>query len=201
MTLGILPSSIQTLLVVGPIYNKIDKLQTIEKLLPQYDWVIFNDSIASLNNDTDHILLFMEKIDKLSDSGKMTYIKGSQDYGFIHSANLLDSASLKIESWLRTKPNVVMADFKGQYQLIVTSGGIPPHLNNLNMLEDNIEISFAPHPHQTYTGGLGYVICNSPLTKWAPKYYRYSVQLGNTKEGRVYALNINSHGIRRTILV
>jgi hypothetical protein len=196
-----LPKSLQKLLVVGPVYNKLNKIDEIEKLLPEHDWTIFNDSISFADNNISTVVSQIERMDQLLASGKVIYNVGNIDWTLANQMDILQPDQLRIAQWIQSKPNVVTANLDGSFQLIVVSGGIPPHIVSHKQLDDNMEVSFVPHPHQTYTGGLGYVICNGPLTPWAPKFYRYSVQIGNTLEGQVYALQIDRNGVKRTILV
>lgn len=201
MTIFTLPKSIQKLLVVGPVYNKTNKLDEIEKLLPEHDWIILNDSISFDNHNYHSIKSQTTRIDRLLATGKVVYNVGNIDLTIASQMDILNPDQLKIAQWIQNKSNVVVANFNGSFQLIVVSGGIPPHIVNYEQLENNLEVSFATHPHDTYTGGLGYVISNQPCTKWAPKFYRYSVQIGNTLKGQVYALKIDRNGVQRTILI
>lgn len=201
MALFTLPKFIQNVLVVGPIYNKLDKLEKIKQLMTSYDWIVFNDSITyniDICSDNNPQIKLM---DQLLSSGKATYNIGKIDLLLASKLNIFNSTQSKIESWIRNKPNVVKIDFNSSFQLLVVSGGIPVNITKQEQLESNIEISFMIHCHQTYTGGLGYVISNFPLTQSAPTYYRYSSQIGNAVDGQVYALEINRNGVQKTILI
>src|SRR5271154_4309866 len=161
MTALTLPQSLENLLVVGPIYNKLDKLDEIEKLLPQYDWIVFNDNISFTDNNLLTTLSQIRRMDQLLASGKVVYNVGNMDLAMANQMDIWDPDQLTIAEWIQNKPNVVIADFDGSFQAVVLSGGIPSHITDREQLIDNIEVSFAIHPHETYSGGLGYVICNS----------------------------------------
>lgn len=192
-----LPKFIQKVLVVGPIHNKLDKLDVLEKMLPEFDQVVINGILSIVDYNLSIDQQTINRISQLQSTGKVVCNMSGADLLF---AGKLDPSD-PIENWIRSKPNVVLIDFGGSFQCVVVNGGIPPHITTQEQLVNSIEVSFAPHPHETYSGGLGYVICNSPLTKWAPKFYRYSVQLGNTPEGQVYAFKLDRNGIQRTILL
>src|SRR5271163_997978 len=185
MTALTLPQSLQNILVVGTIYNKLNKLDKIESLLPQYDWIVFNDSISFTDNNISSVVSQIKRMDQLLASGKVVYNVGNMDLTLANKMDIWDPDQLTIAEWIQNKPNVVMIDFDGSFQVVILSGGIPSHITHREQLEDNIEVSFATHPHEIYSGGLGYVICNGPLTPWAPKFYRYSVQIDNTLAGQV----------------
>lgn len=201
MVLYALPKNLKNVLVVGPIYNRLDKLDELEKILSDFDYVVINDNISFGSENYYSVESSINRRNDLLSTGKVVYNVGGADLIYAGKLDILDPVQSKIEKWIRARPNVVLIDFNGSFQCLVVDGGIPSHITTQEQLTDNIEVSFAPHSHETYSGGLGYVICNSPLTKWAPKFYRYSVQLGNTPEGQVYAFKVDRNGIRRTILL
>jgi len=120
---------------------------------------------------------------------------------FASQLNVLDPVQLKIEKWICTKPNVVIANFNHNFQCIVVSGGIPSHVVQLEQLTNNIEVSFVIHPHREYSGGLGYVVCNYPAADPLPAYFPYSAAIGRTSLGQLYALQLDRNGVRRSILL
>lgn len=202
MSLLHLPVPFHNILVISPIYNKINKIQEIKKMSSEYDWIIFNDGITQPNDSRENIIQRMSIIDELIACNKAIYNIGNLDYLTRYQLDILNSQDLYIDRWLKDKPNLTVVNFDNSYQLLITSGGIPNHCQTIDQLVSNgTESSFTIHPHETYSGGLGYVISNQPYTKWVPKYYRYSVQIGNTIDGQVYALKINKYGIQRTLIV
>lgn len=204
MTALTLPKSIQKLLVVGPIYDQMDKLSKIYKLLPEYDWIIFNGGItchlANLYGIFETIGM-LDRMDSLLSSGKVVYNVDGSDLERASILDIIDPQQLKIGEWIRKKSNVVLADFGGSFQVVVVSGGIPTHITQREQLMDNIEISFAIHPHEIYTGGLGYVVCNHPAAYLRPIFFRYSVGIGRAPWGQLYALELDRNGVQKTILV
>ena len=201
MDLITLPKSLHNLLVVGPIYNKLSKLDELEKMLPNYDWIVINDSCATDQDNFPSIEMSIKRREKLLSTGKIVITVSRKDLVYAGSLNLSDSQQSKIESWFRAQPNIVLANFGESFRCLIVNGGIPSHISNIDELTNNIEISFAQHPHEKYSGGLGYVISNTPITQWAPRFYAYSAQIANTIDGQVYAFHIDRNGIQRTILI
>ncbi len=193
------------LLVVGPLYDQIGKLETIQKLTDQYDQVILNGNITYPSHDLDQV---QERINKLQElpSTKVIYNLGSLDLQLLkHLADTNQSPD--ILKWLKSKGNVVMVEFISQSRLIVTGGGLTPKMN-IQDLHNSIETSFVSHInnvpwHQSYGGAFGYVISNNPLTQSSPQFYDFSAQIGNQyqKETPVYALQVESHGVGKAILL
>jgi hypothetical protein len=201
MTLLTLPKSIQNLLIVGPIYHKLDKLKIIERKLPLYDWIIINDSITCAGDNISSIKSQIAVMDQLLAGNKVIYNVGKMDLMTATKMNFLDRDQFQIAHWIRTKSNVVRVNFADSFQLLVMSGGFCSNINSYQQLNDNLEVSFIIHPHQIYTGGLGYVVSNLPLTKSKPSYHNYSAQIGNTVDGEVYALEVNRNGVQKSILL
>lgn len=201
MALLTLPKSLRNLLVVGPIYDKLSKLDELEKMLPDYDWIVINDHISLDHHNHHSIETSINRRDKLLSTGKVVINISHADLVYASSLDLLDPLQCKIEGWLRARPNIVLADFDKSFHCLIVDGGIPPHISRLEELNNNMEVSFIPHPHETYSGGLGYVVSNTPMTKGKPQFYSYSAQIGNTPEGQVYAFKMDRNGIRRTILL
>jgi hypothetical protein len=78
---------------------------------------------------------------------------------------------------------------------------------NREKLLDNLETSFVSLIngqiwHNLYGGGYGYIISNNPLTQQSPKFYNFSMQMGNIYNGsetKVYAQEIDQFGLKDTI--
>ena len=201
MALLTLPKSLRNLLVVGPIYDKLSKLDELEKMVPDYDWIVINDYIALDHHNHHSIETSIKRRDQLLSTGKVVINISHSDLVYSSSLDLSDPLQSKIESWFRARPNIVLANFGSSFRCLIVNGGIPHHISRLGELDGNMEVSFVPHPHETYSGGLGYVISNTPMTEWAPRFYAYSAQIGNTPKGQVYAFKMDRNGVRRTILV
>lgn len=189
----------QKLLVIGPIWQS-QKLSRLSEMLLEYDWIVINGGLSYPVEDT---LYKIETISNLMQSGKVVYNLDDTDLSFISRIDISNSDHLYIERWLKMKPNVVVANFPNTFRINIVNGGIPSSLTH-GQLADNLEVSFVSDDwHDKYSGGLGYVISNYPLTTWAPKFHRYSVQMGNivNPKSQVYAFKIDQYGIRRTIIL
>jgi hypothetical protein len=197
-----LPKISGKILVVGPIYDKIDRLAAIEKMIPQYNLILFNGGLCCPSNDLDQIQLRISKIQDLMDHHRIVYLAGRSDYSILQS---LDNVA--ITNWINMRPNIAFVAFPTR-TVLVMDGGIPSTVKTINELHNNMEISFLSKIkdkpwHAAYNGGLGYVISNNPLTDQPPQYYSYSMQLGNTygPENKLYAQEINEVGLKQTILL
>lgn len=140
-------------------------------------------------------------MDRLLALGKVIYNAGRIDLTTTAQMDFMDHDQIQIAQWIRTKSNVVRVNFGDSFQLLVMGGGFSSNITNCEQLRNNLEVSFITHPHQTYAGGLGYVVSNLPLTTSKPSYHNYSAQIGNTIDGDVYALEINRNGVQKSILL
>jgi hypothetical protein len=198
MTAISLQKSNQKILVVGSIYNKMDKLTRAINLSKYYDTTIFNGNICY---PFDKVEERLEILDKYL-STNIIYNLGNYDLQYYNQTQ-----NKNIKDWITNKSNIINIDFDNQSRVIIVSGGILPHFTKQELL-DNLEISFVSlikdKPwHQSYNGKLGYVISNNPLTNQSPIFYNFSAQIGNSyqEEVQVYGQEINKYGLQQTILL
>lgn len=206
MTAKIIFKNANKILVVGPIYDQIDKLNKIEEMLPNYDKVIINGSLCYPYDNLEKVKQRVSRISQLLRSFKVLYNVSQHDLlcaQYLYD-NFKDPELLK---WITDKPNVIMINFKNQTNLIVTGGGIAPNMSK-ELLTNSLETSFVSlidnEPWQKkYVGLMGYVIGNNPLTNQKPKFYPNSAQLGNiySENVKVYAQEVEPYGLKRTILL
>lgn len=197
----IIPKPFRKILVVGPIYN-IDKLTHIEKIIPEYDWVIFNGGLCCPSDNIQEIKSRIMAINKLISNKQTIYLAGRTDY--ITLNNIQEES---IEKWIVAQPNVAVVNFSSR-SVIILDGGIPNTIKSQRDLANNLEISFISKIenkpwHQCYDGGLGYVISNNPVAAVRPRYYKHSMQLGTTTlpDSSLYAQEVDEIGLKKTISI
>lgn len=198
-----LENSNHKILVVGSIYDKIDKLKNAISLKDNYDLIIINGNACYPNDNLNMVRDRVELIDQYLQTGKIIYNVGQFD---LHLINKLEEND-PLKKWIEERPNIILISFQNQSSLIVTSGGLTPQINKKN-LYDNLELSFVSYIqnepwHKLYGGSLGYVISNNPLTKKEPQFYNYSAQIGNIyyELTQVYAQEADQFGLKKTILL
>lgn len=202
MTARVLNKNINKILVIGPIYDNISKIQHISNINHNYDIVIFNGSLCYPNNDLEQVRKRISIMNNLLSSNK--YIYNVSDYDLLLAYDLNnDNKSIDITNWIWSNPNIVIVDFEQtQSTIIITSGGISPKMNRESIM-NNLEVSFINdiNCHKHYGGMQGYFISNNPLTNDAPKFYNFSAQIGNHYGNDVYAQEVDGFGLKRTILL
>jgi hypothetical protein len=198
----ILPQPFKKILVVGPLYDQINKLSHLNEIALEYDWIIFNSGLFHSSDSVpkvkEHIAIMKDFIKKYH----AAYVVGRQDY-----LMLTKTADVEIERWVKESYNVLLADFSSR-GVVVVDGGIHNNINVRADLSNNLEVSFTSNLddkpwHQYYNGRVGYIISNNPLTNRHPKYYQHSMQLGNISgpDHAVYAVEVDDIGLKKTIVL
>lgn len=198
----VIPQPFQKILVVGPLYDKIEKLSRLDEIASEYDWIIFNSGLCYPFDDIEQVKDRITKMKQFITAHKAAYLVGRSDYLLLTYTQDKD-----IEKWVNGSYNVALLDFSSR-GVIIADGGIPDWITKRTELMNCLEISFLSRVenkpwHETYNGRLGYVITNNPLTNKHPKYYRYSMQLGNSysPENAVYAVEVDEIGLKKTIVL
>jgi hypothetical protein len=206
MTARILKKISNKILVISPIYDKLEKLERVKKFIPFYEYIIFNGSLCFPYDNLNLVEQRIEKMDTFLQNYKVIYNLSHHD--LLLSKYLYEnSIGSNIQNWLMDKPNVIIIEFKNQTTTIVTGGGVIPSMDRKS-LTNNLETSFVSNIegvpwHQKYNGLYGYIISNNPLTFQKPQFHRYSAQIGNDygPETEVYAQEVSPFGLKRTILL
>lgn len=204
MTALIFNNSSHKILIVGPIYDRVDKLKNVANLIDKYDFIIFNGNLCYPYNDLSLVQDRINIMNDLIQTQKVIYNLGNYDYQLI---NLLSQQVSPVKDWLEFKPNAVIFNFVSQSSITIVSGGVLPKMNRGD-LNDNLEISFISNIdqkpwHHYYGGGYGYIVSNNPLTDKAPQFYNFSAQIGNVYSSNVnvFAQEADQFGLRKTILL
>lgn len=197
----LLPKIDYNILVVGPIYDDIGKIEKIINLISNYELIIINGGLChpKIKNIEKNFEFNMKNI---FSSNKIIYNLGADDLIF-GCAN----KKHQITKWINNQPNVIFLEFNNQTNIIITNGGLTT-LMKKNDLMNNIETTFVSNIdnvpwHKKYNGMYGYVISNNPLTLEKPSFYPYSLQMGNKYECnyQTYAQEVESKGLKHTILL
>ena len=192
------PEKLNKILVVSPIYNKIEKIDRVINLLNKYDLTILNGNICYPYDETvqDRIKI----VDSLIKEKRVIYVAGDLDYKTMLSHD-------DVRDWLIAKPNIVKVTFKRGTNILITCGGILPYMNNEN-IQNNLEVSFVNYlngqPWQLkYGGKLDYVISNNPVSTKDPEFFNYSARIGSEygDNVKIYGQVVNGNGLQETILL
>ena len=194
------------MLVIGPFYDRIEIFNLEKSILARQDLVILNSGICYSGISLKEIKQRIKVIDQFSKGHNCIYVLGKEDLLLMNRIRL-SYDNHYVFQWFNSKNNVVIINLLGQSRIIVTNGGVTPKMT-LQDLCNNIETSFVSSInglpwHKWYGGKYGYIISNNPLTQEKPKFWNFSLQLGNILQERamIYAAQINNYGIERIITI
>jgi hypothetical protein len=197
----LISKSFKKILIIGPIYDKIDKLSVISDMASNYDCIIFNGGIC-FPGEEEQVKKRIDKMKQFIDTYKSIYIAGRTDYLFANKTK-----NKEIYDWINSCSNIGIFEFPTRFVLVM-DGGIPNNIYVRSQLYDNLEVSFVSKIdnkpwHEIYDGSVGYVISNNPLTSGPPQYYNHSMRLGNfyNSNAPIYAQEADEIGLKRIILI
>lgn len=198
MTALTIKHRVEDVLIIGPLYDRIDRISEAQKHFEDYDLVIFNGNLCFPSEDLSEVEHRIQEMNKVL-SPKVIYNVGRYDLQLL--AKLRGGTNDSICDWITPRPNVIIVPFRTGNTLIVTDGGVTPEMK-LSDLSSNLETSFVSKIknspwHRWYGGGMGYIISNNPLTAEPPQYYNFSAQIGNVYWEKVttYAQAVTGNGL------
>ncbi|CAM6006398.1 unnamed protein product [Sphagnum balticum] len=205
MTALTIKNRVEDVLVIGPLYDRIDRLSEAQKHFEDYDLVIFNGNLCFPSDNLSEVEHRIQEMSQVLNS-KIVYNVGRYDLQLLTKLRR-DGIHDAICSWIAPRPNVIIVPFRTGNTLIVTDGGVTPEMK-LADLSSNLETSFVSKIkdsswHRWYGGGMGYIISNNPLTTKPPQYYNFSAQIGNVYCEKVltYAQAVTGPGLAAEKLI
>lgn len=165
------------ILVVGPFYDKIEKLNFIQDIRQPDDIVIFLGDICFPNNDLNALNIRVQKLQAFLQKDKTFYILGNHDLSF---RSKLDIYNYDIYNWINKQYLAIKINFENETNALIVHGGILPRHSKFEDLNQDLEISFNNEPsmHQDYNGRFGYLITSHPKSeKNQVELFNYSMSL------------------------
>lgn len=158
----------KTLMVVGPLYNKLDKLSALENLLDDSKVLVFlGDTCFPYEKHSD-IAPRIDKIKSFMESKDAHYILGDKD--LIYMEKTFNSTNYN--SWLSFQHTAIRFMFDNQVSVMVLHGGILPQHTTWDEVSGDLEIAFISNfkqinkPwHTSYNGRFGYILSSHPANK------------------------------------
>jgi hypothetical protein len=203
MSLRTLSNITGKILIVGSIYDKIEKLNNID--IDDYFIVIINGNALYPWHDFDLVKTRIHDIDNLLKTNKIIYNVGNYD---LKLGNILfnQDTDFDVQNWIFTKPHVISITFMNSAKYLVMSGGITSDITSLKQMNDDYEISFISYvnqkPWQTYYNGmLGHIVSNCPHNTTKPTIFPHATQIGTkySEKNTVFALEISDSGLKNII--
>lgn len=167
----------QELLVIGPIYNQIDKLPLLEKHTKNRLVVFLGDLCYPYNSFTD-ISERLKSLRSFIQGKRCFYILGDKDLIFMKK---IFSSHTDTYDWLNAQRKALRFSFSNNTNILLVHGGVLPSHKTWNEVQNDLESAFITNLQETgkpwhdiYDGRFGYVISSHPSEV---KIYNHSMSL------------------------
>lgn len=156
----------QRLLVVGPIYNRTDKLFLLDKLCKPDDRIVFLGDVSLPYKSKSEVTKRIQEIQAFSESHKSFYVLGDEDLLFMKDSYVSHADAY---DWFNQQSITIRFTYKNNSNVMVVHGGIPTKNKTLESLDNDLELIFESKSsnakkkwHKTYDGRFGYVVSSHP---------------------------------------
>lgn len=198
----------KTLLVISPLYDKLDKLLILESMIKDnHIIVLLGDSCFPYTKHNEvpprinQIKLFMENKDA-------HYVLGDKDLIFMQKTALTHEDNFQ---WLGEQPSAIRFMFDNQTSALIVHGGILPKHTTWGELNTDLEVSFIKNIpnsnknwHEIYNGRFGYCLSSHPANQENMiQKYNHSVSLDTSahETDRVAVQEFSEKGLGQTFYI
>ena len=181
----------QTILVVSPLYDQIEKLTPLFFKRPSNSiWVFLGDT-AFPYTQTHEIVFRINSLQVRMENQQVCYIAGDHDLTF---ANKHANIHVDVCDWIMRQPRILKCSYPNGSNYLFLHGGIKPDYRSIQDIENDPESSFLIDWHKQYDGRFGYVVSahSTPSQK-----YPYSMSLDTEawKTKRIAVQEITENGL------
>lgn len=157
------------LLIVGPLYNKTNKLSQLEQMIKSNHTVIFMGDTCFPYEKFSEVSSRLNEIKSFMENKNAHYILGDKDLLYMNKTFSTDAENHK---WIISQQVAIRCMFDNQTSVLLTHGGIWPKHTTWDELTRDFEIAFISNLpevkqpwHKGYNGRFGYVISAHPGNK------------------------------------
>lgn len=197
----------QELLVIGPLYNKIDKLDLLEEVAKDKLVVLLGDISYPYNTFND-VSDRLKKIRSFIAGKRCFYILGDKDLIFMKK---IFSSNADTYDWLSLQRKALRFSFSNNTNLLVVHGGVLPTHTTWNDVQDDYESAFVSTLvdtgvswHTQYDGRFGYVLSShGNFGDSEIKFYNHSAALDTEcyKTDKLAVQIFGPNGLGKTLYV
>lgn len=159
----------KSLLVVGPLYDKLDKLYALNTLITKDHIVVFLGDICYPYKTYSDVPSRINIIKTFLENKDAHYVLGDKDLVYMQKTF---ASNADTSDWLALQPTAIRFMFENQTSALVVHGGILPRHTTWREITDDLEISFINNIptinkpwHKIYNGRFGYVLSSHPASK------------------------------------
>lgn len=198
----------KSLLVVGPLYNKMDKLFALTPLIKEDSIVVFLGDIAYPFNKFSDVPPRIETIKTFMEGKDCHYVLGDKDLIYMQKTF---SSSADTHEWLSKQSTAIRFMFDNGTSVLAVHGGILPRHTTWGEVNSDLEISFITEVtsikkswHKLYNGRFGYVVSSHLANKDNKvEIHKHSISLDtNAHESDVVAVQeFTKNGLGQTFYI
>jgi len=149
------------LLVVGPIYDKVEKLPLLSKLV-QDKLVIFLGDACYPYKSIPEAVARLNELRSFIEENKALYLLGDKDLVFMKK---ICNSNVDTYDWLSSQRKALRFSFNNGSNVLLIHGGILPRHSTWNQAQTDTESAFVSQNketgknwHEEYDGRFGYAI-------------------------------------------
>lgn len=198
----------KSLLVVGPIYNKLDKLFQLQNMIDENKIVVLLGDVCYPYDKYSDVPPRINTIKTFLEGKDGHYILGDKDLIYMQKTF---AAHADITDWLSNQPTAVRFVFQNQTSALIVHGGILPRHTTWGEINDDLEISFITNipsinkPWQkVYNGRFGYVLSSHPSNKEnTVEKYAHAISLDSNahETDKLIVQEFNEKGLGQTFYI
>ncbi len=171
----------QELLVIGPLYNKVDKLPLLEKHA-KGRLVVFLGDIGYPCVTFNDVSERLKAVRGFIDGKRAFYILGDKDLSYMKKVY---GSNADTYDWMSLQRKALRFSFANNSNVLVVHGGVLPTHKTWNEVQNDVESAFVSYLkdtettwHHSYDGRFGYVISSHTYAgDPTVKIYNHSMSL------------------------
>lgn len=165
--------------IVAPIYNKIDKLVKIENIISKNTILILNGDVCYPYENIQEIENRIKTLNAFIEKYSAYYLIGNKDLLCL-SDNKYNNF---IKKWIDKQKLTLTIKFNNNTITTILHGGITESMKSFEDL-NNLEVCFVNKIdnrlwHESYNGRFGDIISSNPNSKDGIKFFNHSISLDN----------------------
>lgn len=166
-------------IIVAPIYNKIDKLAKIENFISKNTILILNGDVCYPYENIQEIENRISVLDAFIKKYSAHYLIGNKDLLYL-SNNKYNNF---IKKWVDRQKLTLTIKFNNNTTTTILHGGITKSMKSFDDL-NTLEVCFVDKIdnklwHEYYNGRFGDIISSNPNSNEGIKFFNHSISLDN----------------------
>lgn len=198
----------KTLLVVGPLYNQMDKLYALRPMIKENHIVVFLGDICFPYQKFSEVVPRVHTIKEFMTGITAHYVLGDKD--LLYMRKTINSHT-DTHDWLGQQNLAIRFVFPNNTSALIVHGGILPKHTTWSEINNDVEVAFISNLpqikkswHNSYNGRFGYVLSSHPAAKDNEvEKSKHSISLDTNahESGKLAVQEFTEKGLGETIYI